>query len=98
MQTDPRFSLVFAKKKKEFAVPAPLAPIADTHAHLMSFWDKDPAEAIARAALAGVRQMTTIWDPLADHRDAWLAGSIRRKTCLTRPLPPVWLRQSSLAS
>lgn len=70
MQTDPRFSLVFAKKKKEFAVPAPLAPIADTHAHLMSFWDKDPAEAIARAALAGVRQMTTIWDPLADHRDA----------------------------
>ena len=70
MQTDPRFSLVFAKKKKEFAVPAPLAPIADTHAHLMSFWDKDPAEVIARAALAGVRQMTTIWDPLADHRDA----------------------------
>ena len=70
MQIDPRFSLAFAKKKKEFAVPAPLAPIADTHAHLMSFWGKDPAEVIARAAFAGVRQMTTIWDPLADHRDA----------------------------
>ena len=85
MQTDPRFSLVFAKKKKEFAVPAPLAPIADTHAHLMSFWDKDPAEAIARAALAGVRQMTTIWDPLADHRcryvsraAGWLDRSSKR--------------------
>ena len=69
-QTDSRFSLAFAKKKKEFSVPAPLAPIADTHAHLMSFWGKDPAEVIARAALAGVRQMTTIWDPVADHRDA----------------------------
>lgn len=68
-QIDPRFSLAFAKKKKEFAIPAPLAPIADTHAHLMSFWGKDPAQVIARAALAGVRQMTTIWDPLADHRD-----------------------------
>lgn len=69
-QLDPRFSLAFAKKKKEFAVPAPLAPIADTHAHLMSFWGKDSAEVIARAALAGVRQMVTIWDPVADNRDA----------------------------
>lgn len=63
---DTRFDLAFAKKRKEFEVPAPLAPIADTHAHLMSFWGKEPAEVIARAALAGVRQMTTIWDPLAD--------------------------------
>lgn len=82
-QMDPRFSLAFAKKKKEFSVPAPLAPIADTHAHLMSFWGKDSAEVIARSALAGVRQMTTIWDPVADHRDAatyheQLAGWIAR--------------------
>lgn len=67
---DARFDLGFAKKKKVFELPAPLAPIADTHAHLMSFREKEPDEAIARAALAGVRQMTTIWDPLADECDA----------------------------
>ena len=67
---DARFDLGFAKKKKVFELPAPLAPVADTHAHLMSFREKEPDEAIARAALAGVRQMTTIWDPLADECDA----------------------------
>lgn len=65
-----RFFLAFAKKKRIYAVPNPLAPIADTHAHLLCFWDKDPVEVLVRAACAGVRQMTTIWDAAADACDA----------------------------
>lgn len=83
---DARFALAFRKKKKCYAVPMPPAPLADTHAHLMSFWGKEPAEVIARAALAGVRQMTTVYDPLVDERDSrthakqlreWIEGAHR---------------------
>ncbi|MDY2777434.1 MAG: TatD family hydrolase [Collinsella sp.] len=64
--TDHHLDLVFRKRTKSYEPPVPLIPIADTHAHLMSFRGKDPAWVIARAALAGVGQMTTIWDPVAD--------------------------------
>ena len=68
----PWYSLAFEKRAKKrvrsYEAPAPLAPIADTHAHLTCFWSKDPAECVARAALAGVRQLTTLWDPLGDKR------------------------------
>ena len=76
-----RFSLAFAKKKRIHAVPDPLAPIADTHAHLLCFWDKDPVEVLVRAACAGIRQMTTIWDAAADA-----CGSTRGVGC-ERPRP-----------
>ena len=58
------------KKLRTYEAPAPLAPIADTHAHLTCFWGKDPAEALARAALAGDRLLITLLDPLSDERDA----------------------------
>lgn len=63
-------SLAFAKKKRVYEAPLPLAPIADTHAHLLSFWGKDPADALARAALAGDRLLITLLDPVADRMDA----------------------------
>ena len=65
-----RLSLMFAKKKRVHEAPLPLVPIADTHAHLLSFWGKDPAEALARAALAGDRLLVTLLDPIADGMDA----------------------------
>ena len=43
------------RKGEACPLPAPLAPLADTHGHLTSFRAHDPAMAIARAALAGVR-------------------------------------------
>ena len=67
---DPRLSLTFQKhvkkKLRTYDAPAPMAPIADTHAHLTCFWGKDPAHALARAALAGDRLLITLLDPLSD--------------------------------
>ena len=68
--TELRLSLAWMKKGKLFGLPALPVPIADTHAHLMSFWKVDPVSALARAAASGVAQLTTIWDPLADARFA----------------------------
>lgn len=65
-----RLSLAYMKKSKLFELPALAGPIADTHAHLMSFWRVDPVSALARAAAAGVAQLTTLWDPLSDARFA----------------------------
>lgn len=83
-----RLSLVFEKKVKKkiriFEAPAPLAPLADTHAHLTCFWEKDPAACLARAALVGVRQLTTLFDPVGDGMEladfqggfrSWLADA-----------------------
>lgn len=82
-----RLSLAFTKggkKPKTYAAPAPLAPLADTHAHLTCFWEKDPAEVLARAALAGVRQLTVPYDPVADgmvpqefsaQLESWVSGA-----------------------
>lgn len=69
------FSLAFAKKAKTFIPPALSAPLADTHAHLMSFWGKDPAWVLVRAAAVGVAQMTTIWDPFSDAESAPTAAA-----------------------
>ncbi|MDM8246461.1 TatD family hydrolase [Collinsella tanakaei] len=69
-----RLALSYVKNGKVFDLPALPGPIADTHAHLMSFWRVDPAEALARAAAAGVAQLTTIWDPLSDARHAATAA------------------------
>ena len=73
---DPRFSLSFAKKKKRFRTPRPLYPLADTHGHLNSFWGARPAEVLARAVLAGVGALVTLYDPLGDKltAEAFLAG------------------------
>ena len=77
-------SLMFTKKKRSYEVPLPLAPIADTHAHLLNFWSKDPVEALTRAARAGDRMLITLLDPVADGLDAlafhdrltgWLAAA-----------------------
>ena len=46
--------VTFTKKKKTVACPVPLAPLADTHAHLLSFWGKDVPETLVRAKAAGV--------------------------------------------
>ena len=67
---DPCLSLVFhkhvKKKLRSYEVPLPSAPLADTHAHLTCFWGKDPAEALARAALAGDRLLVTLRDPVCE--------------------------------
>ena len=76
--------LVFTKKKHSYEVPVPLAPIADTHAHLLNFWSKDPVEVLVRAARAGDRLLVTLLDPIADGLDVsafhdrltgWLAAA-----------------------
>lgn len=46
--------VTFTKKKKTVACPVPLAPLADTHAHLLSFWGKEVPETLVRAKAAGV--------------------------------------------
>ena len=58
----------FTKKNKVFTLPSAQAPLFDTHAHLRSFWgeDKDPADVLVRAFEAGVRELVTIYDPIAD--------------------------------
>lgn len=49
--------VTFTKKKKTVACPVPLAPLADTHAHLLSFWGKDVPETLVRAKAAA----STCW-------------------------------------
>lgn len=61
--------LFHAKKGKAIAAPTPLAPLADTHGHLTSFRKLDAAEAVARAALAGVHLLAVPVDPADDVRD-----------------------------
>lgn len=58
--------LAIEKGKKLFEMPRPLAPLMDTHAHLRSFWKLDAATALQRAAVAGVRALITLYDPIAD--------------------------------
>ena len=59
-------TLFRARKGKPVEMPRPLAPLADTHGHLTAFWGHDPARAIARAALAGVRLLVVPLDALTD--------------------------------
>ena len=55
------------------ACPAPrlLAPVADTHGHLGSLHGHDPALALARAALAGVRLLVVPVDPVDEFPRKW---------------------------
>ena len=62
--------LFHAKKGKPVESPMPLAPLADTHGHLTAFRKLDPAEAVARAAVAGVRLLVVPVDPADDVPDA----------------------------
>lgn len=74
----------FTKKKKTVRCPYPLAPICDTHAHLLSFWEKDPLACLKRAKLAGVEALVTLVDPIGDKMDvpafrSWLDTEILAK-------------------
>ena len=51
--------------------PRPLAPLADTHGHLTSFRAHDPAMALVRAALVGVRLLVVPVDPVSDIPRKW---------------------------
>ena len=59
-------ALFRTRKGKPVDAPRPLAPLADTHGHLTAFWGHDPAVAVARAALAGVRLLVVPLDALGD--------------------------------
>ncbi len=56
--------VTFTKKKKTVACPVPLAPLADTHAHLLSFCEEMP-ETLVRAKAAGV---DLLGDDVRPHR------------------------------
>lgn len=58
-------------KGRACPAPRPLAPVADTHAHLGSLHGHDPALALARAALAGVRMVVLPIDPVAEFPRKW---------------------------
>ena len=73
--------VTFTKKKKTVACPVPLAPLADTHAHLLSFWGKEVPETLVRAKAAGVDMLVTMLAPIADKRSEtdysdWLVSEI----------------------
>lgn len=59
-------ALFHDKKGRPVEAPAPLAPLADTHGHLTCFRTLDPADAVARAALAGLRLLVVPVDPADD--------------------------------
>lgn len=62
--------MVFSNKKgRGVEVPEALAPLADTHGHLLPL-KCDPAEALVRAAEAGVRLLVSPVDPTDDVPDA----------------------------
>ena len=73
--------VTFTKKKKTVVCPEPLAPLADTHAHLLSFWGKEVPETLVRAKAAGIDLLVTVFNPIADKRSVtdysdWLTHEI----------------------
>lgn len=73
--------VTFTKKKKTVACPEPWAPLADTHGHLLSFWEKTPVEVLSRAKRAGVDLLVTLIDPIGDKMGVpafqeWLAREV----------------------
>lgn len=58
--------LFHTKKGKARPCPPPLAPLADTHGHLTVLRSHDPALAVARAAIAGVRLLVVPIDSVGD--------------------------------
>lgn len=69
------------KKGRPQPWPRPLAPLADTHGHLTLFWGYDPAMAVARSAVAGVRLLVVPLDPLGDCEPARDATTATRTVC-----------------
>lgn len=63
-------SLFHDGKGKPVELPVPLFPLADSHGHVTHFHDHEPAAALARAAVAGVRLLVVPLDPTGDARDA----------------------------
>lgn len=59
------------RKGRPCPLPEPLAPLADTHGHLTSFRRNDPACALVRAALAGVRLLVVPIDPVSEIPRKW---------------------------
>lgn len=59
------------RKGRVCALPRPLAPLADTHGHLTSFKGHDPALALARAALVGMRLLVVPVDPVSEIPGTW---------------------------
>lgn len=57
------------KRGAPVALPAACGPVADSHTHLSSLRAVDPALALARAAVAGVRFAVDVVDPTDDARD-----------------------------
>ena len=58
-------------KGRPCPVPEALAPVADTHCHLGSLHGHDPALALARAALTGVRLVVVPVDPVDEFPRKW---------------------------
>ena len=58
-------------KGRACPIPTPLAPLADTHGHLGSLHLHDPALALARAAVAGVRLLVIPVDPADEFPRKW---------------------------
>lgn len=63
-------SLFHDGKGRAVPLPQALAPLADSHGHLTHFHAHKAAEALARAAVAGVRLLVVPIDPTGDGRDA----------------------------
>lgn len=63
---DSQNPITFTKKKKTVAAPRPLAALCDTHAHMLSFWEKQPVECLQRAYRAGVERLVTLVDLVGD--------------------------------
>lgn len=76
------------RRGRAVPVPEPLAPLADTHGHLTAFRQHDPALAIARAALAGVRLLVAPLDVVDEIGDP----------ALTHEAPMRWPSASALLS
>lgn len=73
------------RRERTYPAPAPLRPLFDTHAHLTCFWSKDPVGVLVRAALAGVRSLVTLYDPLGDRIDLpTFQGSLEAWTASAR--------------
>ncbi len=73
--------VTFTKEKEDGCLSRALRLLADTHAHLLSFWGKDVPETLARAKAAGVDLLVTMFDPIADKRSVadysdWLVREI----------------------
>lgn len=76
-------ALFHDKKGRPVELPPALAPLADTHGHLTHFRSLDPAVALVRAALAGVRMLVVPLDPTDDGHEAsarlsWLDEQVGR--------------------